>query len=126
MASRHSHYIAGRPISVKGRLILTACLLLAATVLGFGASVALYQVNRETLRQSDMLGYVLCGKGQHVDDVPSRSGRGRRMICRDAADAEVSAPNNFIAVNMALPFIFFFAIPGMMLAWMVNWRESRR
>jgi hypothetical protein len=125
MASRHSHFITGRPISYKGRWILTGCLLLAATVLGLAASVALYQVNREVLRQSDMLGYVLCGEGQHVDDV-SAGRRARRMICRDGAGVEVSARNNFIAINMGLPFIVLFAVPGLMLAWMVDWRETRR
>lgn len=125
MASRHSHYITGRPITLKGRWIITGCLMLAAIVLGLAASVALYQVNREALRQSDVLGYVLCGEGQHIDDVPSGR-KGTRMICRNEAGVEVSARNNFIAVNMALPFIVLFAIPGLMLAWMVDWREARR
>ena len=125
MASRHSNYITGKPITLKGRWIITGCLMLAAIVLGFAASTALYQTNREALRQSDVLGYVLCGEGQRIDDVGAGR-RSRRMICRDEAGVEVSARNNFIAVNMALPFIILFAIPGLMLAWMVDWRESRR
>lgn len=125
MASGHSHYITGKPISLKGRLILSGCILLAAAVLGFAASVALYQTNRDVLRQSDTLGYVVCGKGQHIDDV-SAGRSARRMICRDAEGVEVSARNNLIAVNMGLPFILIFAVPGMMLAWMVDWRDSRR
>jgi hypothetical protein len=125
MASRHSQYITGKPISRKGRWIITGCLMLAAIVLGFAASVALYQTNREILRESRVIGYILCGEGQRIDDVPAGN-RSRRMICRDAAGVEVSARNNFIAVNMALPFIVLFAIPGLMLAWMVDWRESRR
>ena len=124
MASGHSHYITSKPISQKGRWILTGCMLLAATVLGFAASVALYQVNRDMLRQSDVLGYVLCGKGQHVDDVGAGQ-RGRRMICRDEAGTEVSARNNLIAVNMGLPLIMLFAAPGLLLAWRVDWREAR-
>ena len=122
MASRHSHYIMGKPISLKGRLIITACMLLAAAVLGIAASVALYQTNREAMRQSDVLGYVFCGEGQHIDDVPAGR-KGTRMICRDAAGTEVSARNNFIAINMGLHFIVLFAIPGLMLAWMVDFRE---
>lgn len=125
MASRHSRYITGRPISIKGRLILTGCMLLAVIVLGFAASIALYQTNRDVLRQSDFLGYVLCGEGQHIDDVGTGVRRSRRMICRDAAGVEVSARNNFIAVNMALPFMLIFAVPAMMLVWMVDWREAR-
>jgi len=125
MASRHSQYITGKPISLKGRLILTVCMLLAATVLGIAASVALYQSNRDLLRQSDAVGYVLCGAGQHIDDVPAGR-KGMRTICRDAAGTEVSARNNFIAINMGLPFIVLFAVPGLMLAWMVDWRETRR
>lgn len=100
-------------------------MLLVALVLGFAASIALYQMNREVLRRSDALGYVLCGEGQHIDDVPS--GRtGTRMICRDAAGVEVSARNNFIAVNMALPFIVMFAVPGLLMAWMLDFREVKR
>ena len=126
MTSRHSHSITGRPISTSGRWIITGCLMLAAIVLGFAASIALYQTNREMMRQSDILGYVLCGEGQHIDDVPVGSGRGRRMVCRDTAGTEVSARNNLVSVKMALPFFILFAIPGLMLAWMVDWREARR
>jgi hypothetical protein len=126
MASRQSHFITGRPISTSGRWIITGCLMLAAIVLGFAASIVLYQTNRELMRQSTVLGYVLCGEGQRIDDVPARSGRGRRMICRDAAGTEVSARNNLVSVKMALPFFILFAIPGLMLAWMVDWRETRR
>ena len=125
MASRHSRYISGKPISIKGRLILSGCMLLVALVLGFAASIALYQMNREVLRRSDALGYVLCGEGQHIDDVPSGR-KGTRMICRDAAGVEVSARNNFIAVNMALPFIVMFAVPGLLMAWMLDFREVKR
>jgi hypothetical protein len=124
MASRHSHYITAKPISTKGRLYLSGCMLLVAMVLGFAASLVLYQTNRDLMRQSDVVGYVLCGQGQHIDDVPS--GKGRRMICRDASGTEVSARNNFIAVNMALPFIVMFAMPGLLVAWMVDFREVRR
>lgn len=125
MASRHSRYITGKPISIRGRLILSLCMLLAATVLGFAASIALYQTNREVLRQSDVLGYILCGEGQHIDDVPSGR-KGRRMICRDAVGVEVSARNNFIAINMGLPFIVIFAVPGLLMAWRLDFREARR
>lgn len=125
MATRHSHYISGNPISTKGRLILSGCMPLVALVLGFAASVALYQMNSDLLRKSDAVGYILCGEGQHIDDVPSGR-KGRRMICRDEAGVEVSARNNFIAVNMALPFIVIFAIPGLLMAWTVDFREVRR
>jgi hypothetical protein len=125
MASRHSRYITGTPITIKGRLIISGCILLAALVLGFAISVALYQFNRDLLRQSDMVGYVLCGESQHIDDVASGS-KGTRMICRDAVGAEVSARNNMIAVNMALPFILFFAVPGILIAWLLDFREVRR
>jgi hypothetical protein len=124
MASRHSHYIVGKPISTKGRLILSLGILLIALVLGFAASSVLYQTNRDLMRQSDVIGYVLCGESQRIDDVPAR--KGRRMICRDAAGLEVSARNNLIAVNMALPFIVMFAMPGLMVAWMLDFREVRR
>lgn len=125
MVVRHSGYAISKPITVRGRLMLSGCMLLVALVLGFAASVALYQMNRDALRQSDVLGYVLCGDGQHIDDVPSGS-KGTRMICRDPAGVEVSDRNNLVAVNMALPFIVLFAMPGLMLAWMVDWHQTRR
>lgn len=125
MASRHSSYSTGKPITIKGRLIISGCMLLLALVLGFATSVALYQFNRDFLRQSDIVGYVLCGEGQHIDNVPSGS-KGTRMICRDATGTEVSARNNLIAVNMALPFILLFAVPGLLMAWLLDFREVRR
>ena len=128
MRGRKTSYSSGRigaPMSRKTRMILSGFLLLAAVVLGFGASLALYYTNRELFRSSDAIGYVLCGSGQHVDDVPSGS-NSRRMICRDAAGTEVSARNNLIAVKMALPFMVLFGIPLQLLAWVVQWREVRR
>lgn len=125
MASKHSRYITGTPITIKGRLIISGCMLLAALVLGFAVSVALYQFNRDFMSKSDMIGYALCGAGQHIDDVPSGS-KGTRMICRDAAGTEVSARNNMIAVNMALPFIIMLAVPGILMAWMLDFREVKR
>jgi hypothetical protein len=111
------------PITRRGRLILSGCLLLVALVLGVAASTAIYQFNRDLIRSSDVLGYMLCGEGQHVDDVPSKP-RGTRLICRDAAGAEVSARNNLIAVNMALPFILLIAIPALWFAWTAEIRET--
>jgi hypothetical protein len=114
-----------RPISRGGRLIVAACLLLAAVVLGFAASIALYQFNRDLVRSSEGLGRLLCGEGQHVDDVPTRP-RGTRMICRDAAGVEVSARNNLIAVKMALPFVLVIAVPALWFARAADIRESRQ
>ena len=112
-------------MSRKTRIIVSCVMLLAASILGLGASVALYQVNREALRQSDILGSLLCGGGQHVDDVPSGS-KGTRMICRDASGTEVSARNNTIALKMALPFILIFAAPMILMVWIADFREVRR
>jgi disulfide bond formation protein DsbB len=123
---KRGHQISvGKPMSRKTRIIVSGFMLLAATILGLGASVALYQVNREAVRQSDMLGSLLCGEGQHVDDVPSGR-KGTRMICRDAAGTEVSARNNLIAINMALPFILIFAAPMILVVWIADFREVRR
>ena len=125
MASMHSRSVTGRSITVKGRLFISGCILLAALVLGFAVSVTLYQLNRDFMRQSDMVGYAFCGADQHVDDVPSGN-KSRRMICRDATGAEVSARNNLIAVNMALPFIIMLAVPGILMAWILDFREVKR
>jgi hypothetical protein len=123
---KRGHQISiSRPMSRRTRVILSGFMLLAAMILGLGASVALYQVNRETLRQSDMLGSLLCGEGQHIDDVPAGS-KGTRMICRDAAGTEVSARNNTIALKMALPFILIFAAPMILVVWIADFREVRR
>jgi hypothetical protein len=125
MRGRKPSYGVGTPITLKGRMIISGCLLLVAIILGFAASIALYQFNRDFFRSSDAVGYVLCGPRQHIDDVPSPP-HSRRMICRNDDGIEVSARNNLIAVNMALPFIVLFSIPFQMLAWRVAWREVRR
>jgi hypothetical protein len=124
MRMRPSSLGASRPISRKGRIILSACLLLVAIVLGFAASIALYQFNRDFVRSSEVFGRLLCGQGRHVDTAPSRP-RGTRMICRDAAGVEVSARNNLIAVKMALPFVLLMAVPALWFAWTADMRESR-
>lgn len=105
-----------QPMSRRMRFVLSGCFLLAALVLGFAISIALYQSNRETAQKSDILGYVLCGSGQHVDDVPTTH-RSRRMICRDAQGTEVSTRNNLIAVKMALPFFLMIGVPALLFAW---------
>jgi len=125
MRIRQSNYGTGKPITLKGRMIISGCLMLVAIILGFAASVALYQFNRELFRSSNAIGYVLCGSGQHVDDVPTAR-RSTRMICRDAQGVEVSARNNLIAVKMALPFMILIGIPLQMLAWLVSWSEVKR
>lgn len=124
MRGTSSRYSQGQPITRRGRLMLSGCLLLVAIVLGFAASVALYQVNRNLFRSSAVIGTILCGSGQRVDDVPSPP-HSRRMICRNAEGVEVSARNNLIAVKMALPFIVLIAVPGLWFAWTANLRMSR-
>ena len=125
MHIRQSNHGAGGSITLKGRMMLSGFLLLAAIILGFAASLALFHSNRELFRSSDAIGYMLCGSGQHVDNVPSAS-KGTRMICRDAAGVEVSARNNLIAVKMALPFMILFGFPLQMIAWMVAWTRVKR
>ena len=118
MASQYSRQGEAKPITTKGRLLISACIVLASLVLGIGIAAAIYQSNRERIQRSDIMGYVFCGTDQHIGDV--NEGKSRRMICRDAVGVEVSARNNFIFINMALPFILFFAVPGVMLAWIIN------
>jgi hypothetical protein len=125
MVSIQSQQTAGKSLSIKGRLILTSCLLPAALVVGFAASVALYQANRDSLRQSDVLGQMICGKQQHIDDVPTGRGEARKMICRDAAGMEVNAAENHVAAKFSLPFMLLFAIPSLLLAWTFGGREGQ-
>lgn len=111
-------------MSRRGRAALSGFLLLAAIILGFAASTALYQVKRDFFRSSAVMGTLLCGSGQHIDDVSSPQ-RSRRMICRDAEGTEVSARNNLIAVKMALPFIVLFAVPALWFAWTADLRRVK-
>jgi hypothetical protein len=113
-----------QPISIRGRILLSVIFLLIALTVGFAVSTGLYQYNRETMQKSDILGSLLCGQGQHVDDVPTTH-RSRRMICRDASGAEVSARNNLIAVKMALPFFLMMAAPALLFAWSADFRMSK-
>ena len=125
MAGRYSNQNAGQPMPRKTRIILSFCIFLAAIVLGFGVAGAVYQINRERIQQSDLMGAVICGQGQHVGDVPSGA-KGRRMICRDAGGVEIGGRNNFIFVNMALPFIFVCGVPAVLLIWVTDFGEARR
>jgi hypothetical protein len=124
MRGASSRYTPGRPITRRGRLLLSGCLLLVAIILGFAASTALYQFNRGLFRVSPVIGYLLCGAGQRVDDVPT-SPHGRRMICRNADGEDISARNNLIAAKMALPFFVLIAVPGLWFAWRADLRMVR-
>ena len=124
MRGTSSRYREGQPITRRDRLVLSACLLLVSIVLGFAASIALYQFNRSLFRSSPVIGYLLCGEGQRIDDVPSPP-HSRRMICRNAEGEEVSVRNNLIAVKMALPFIVLIAVPGLWFAWTADLRMVR-
>ncbi len=119
--------ITSRPIGLRGRLILSACLLLVAIVLGSAIAQALYQANRRPIHHSDRLGRLLCGKDRHIGDVPAGRGRrGYRLICRDPRGGEVGGPNNGIAIVMALPFILLIAAPALAFAWKGDIREAKR
>ena len=100
-------------------------MLLVAIVRGFAISTALYQLNREAARSSALLGAVLCGPQQRVDDVPGTR-RARRMICRNEQGREVSPRNNALPFLMALPFILVLAVPGVWFATRANIQERRR
>jgi hypothetical protein len=117
--------VVSKPITLKGRIWLSVVMLLAALVLGFATSVGFYQITREYARNSDVLGRIFCGEGQHIDDVAS-SGGSRRMICRDAAGAEVGPRNNLIAVKMGLPFILLYGSAGLLIAWTLRFGEVRK
>ena len=113
-----------RPLTVKGRIYLSGVMVLIALVLGFATSLGLYQVMKTHIRESALLGHLLCGAGQRVDDVPGKN-KSRRMICRDMDGVEVSARNNPVAVKMALPFIVLYAGTGIIIAWTVGYGGRR-
>lgn len=107
------------------RWMLLGGLLTAAVTLGFAVMLVVYDANRNALRGSELLGRLVCGEGQRVDDVPA-SRRGRRFVCQDAAGREVSARNNLVAVTMALPFVVLLVVPAALLALLPDWRETGR
>jgi hypothetical protein len=122
MARRRRVTPAG-PITTRGRIALSAVMILMGIVLGFATALGLYQVTKRSVRESTTIGWLLCGSGQFVDDVESGN-RGRRMICRNADGTEVSARNNLVAVKMALPFIVFYAGTGVLIAWTIGARRQ--
>ena len=116
--------MAGRrkPISRSGRLILSGCVLLVSVVLGLSGGVVTYQVGRDGMRASALVGAVLCGPGQRLDDVPGMR-RARRLICRDAHGREVKG--RFVALNLGLPFILILAVPALWFIARADIRERR-
>lgn len=114
-----------RPATLKGKLAFSASMLLASMVLGLAAGTLFYQANRETIRSSTVIGHMICGEGQHVDDVPAGR-RAMRMICRDANNIEVSPRNNLVMVKLSLPFIIVLGIAFQIMAWLIGFRESER
>ena len=113
------------PIGRRGRIGLSAAVLAVALVLGFAGGAILTQNARDSIRESDALGHMLCGPGQHIDrvPVPGRK-RGYRLICRDAEGRQTGGRNNWLAVIFALPFILVIAILGLWLAWKADIRTT--
>ena len=98
-------------------------MLAAAMVLAVACGTAAYQIGRDTFRQSPVAGRLLCGEGLMVDDVPAPR-RGRMFVCRDSAGTIVSATNNGVGFRLALPFFAVFAIPALIVPWVIRKRPA--
>jgi hypothetical protein len=94
-----------RPVGRRGRIGLSAAVLAIALVLGFAGGAMLTQNAAKSFRQSDGLGRMLCGPGQHIDRVPvAARRRGYRLICRDAQGRQTGGRNNVRAVVLFAAF----------------------
>lgn len=118
---------APAPLGRKGRAFLSVMVVLIALVLGSAGGAILTQNAKHAIRQSDWLGGMLCGAGQHIhrEPVPGRR-RGSHLICRDAGGRKTGGRNNGLSIVFALPFILIIAIPGLWLAWKADIRMTAR
>ena len=121
MAIRNLSSTAYKPISGKGRVMLSAAMLLLAFVLGMAIGVGLFHAFAGSIRNSEMLGSLFCGEGMRVgrlwiDDDSSR------IVCFDAAGRPLTDRGSALGLFFGLPFFLLLAVPTQMFAWRAKLR----
>lgn len=110
-----------KPISRKGRMMLSGTMLLLALVLGMAVGAAVFHLNEPAIRGSETIGSLFCGDGMRlgrlwVDDDSSR------MACFDANGRAMLDRGSANGLFFGLPFFLLFAIPTQYFAWKAKLR----
>lgn len=101
--------------------MLLVIVLVISFILGGAIAQVLLTVKRQAMEQSALVGWLACGDGMKIQQVPS--GRGYRIACIIAGGREVGGRNNGAMLRLILPFFVTIAVPGCWLAWTVKLRR---
>ena len=122
MIGEYVNDIIGEPGSLTRRLVETGYVLLRSAIIGVSLSILVCQIFAPQIRQSDWLGSIFCGKGQHLDHAGSTR-TSRRIICRDRHGAAVSGSKR-LTVVVALPLIIVLSGLGIAAVWFPGSRRK--
>jgi hypothetical protein len=114
--------IIGEPGSLTRQLFETGYVLLRSAIIGVTLSILICQIFAPQIRQSDWLGSIFCGKGQHLD-LSGETRKSRRIICRDRHGAAVNQSKQLTGA-VALPFIIVLSGLGIAAVWFPGSRRK--
>ena len=120
MAIRNQPGQGYKPISPKGRIMLSVVLLLGALVLGMAVGAGLFHAYADAIQRSEFLGGLLCGEDMRVGRL--WVGESSRVSCFDAAGRPLTDRGSALGLLFGLPFFFLFAAPALWFAWRAGLR----
>jgi hypothetical protein len=110
-----------KPISRKGRRMLSGIMLLLALVLGMATGAAVFHFTEPSIRRSEGLGTLLCGEGYRVGRLWTDEDSSR-IACFDESGRADLDRGSALGLLFGLPFFILFAIPTQWFAWKAKLR----
>ena len=110
-----------RSISRKGRIMLSAAMLLLAFVLGMAVGVGLFHAFAGPIQRSELLGNLFCGEGLRVGRLWIGE-ESSRIACFDVSGRPLADRGGALGLLFGLPFFLLFAVPTQWFAWRARLR----
>ena len=110
-----------KPISRKGRRMLSGIMLLLALVLGMAAGALVFHIFEPAIRHSESIGRLLCGDGMRVGRLWIGE-ESSRIACFDAQGRALLDRGSALGLLFGLPFFLLFAVPTQWFAWKAKLR----
>jgi hypothetical protein len=110
-----------KPISRKGRRMLSGIMLLLALVLGMAAGALVFHLAEPAIRGSEAIGQLLCGEDMRVGRLWTGE-ESSRIACFDAQGRALTDRGSALGLVFGLPFFILFAVPTQWFAWKAKLR----